>query len=671
MVERRLQRRLRVAFLWVLTATLVGWMVYDRDISTADAPTPVADDAEHSALFRINGVSNADVAPGDAIVVFVASDDPDQPLSATVSKAPAQILSRQPGRVVVKIPPETEPGKASIRLVQGDLRTKPHDLRVRLPKRAKLFREIIGGIALLVLGLRTLARGLRSWAGQGMRIFLQTLASATPRALGVGMAVGAATQLSTSAAALVVSLVESRLLAFGAGAAILLGAHLGAVISGAVLPLGFTRGSLPLVVIGVAWLTVAVDRRAQSFGKVLVGTGLLFYGLHVLVQGIEPLASDPAILPFIGLLHAGTGSGLLTCVLVGTVLSALLQGPGPTFGIVLGLAQASGAFGLTDGVAVLSGCLLGASINSAAVAWPWGGESRKLAVAQLSAGAVGTVVMVPFVGLISRLAESIVPGDSSLVAWTRHGASFPRMGEHLGAGFLLSQGFAVGVAALFLPTALRFATRRAQAEAPRRRASDRAPALEARGRVELAAAVALHAGAISRVLAMAKTGDREKGVEAEHILGDARATIEQLAPTLATAAGDEESSLLPAAISLLHLQRSIEELLRSVERRVERNLAVVADDGGALLALETLVLAGLESVRSSLSSGTPSDLEQARAREIRINAREAAERRSIGRTGAVSAERVASTELLDALENVGNHVYRASEVLAADVDALE
>ena len=94
--------------------------------------------------------------------------------------------------------------------------------------------------------------------------------------------------------------------------------------------------------------------------------------------------------------------------------------------------------------------------------------------------------------------------------------------------------------------------------------------------------------------------------------------------------------------------------------------ALLADEGGALVALETLVVAGLEAIRTSLANGTPSDLEQSRAREIRINAREAAERRSLGRTGAVSVERVASTELLDALENVGNHIYRASEALSAE-----
>ena len=81
----------------------------------------------------------------------------------------------------------------------------------------KLFREVIGGLALLFFGLRVMARGGRQYTGdRGKGVFAQ-IGRRTPAALGLGVAVGGITQFTTTAAGLVVGLVESHLHGGGAG----------------------------------------------------------------------------------------------------------------------------------------------------------------------------------------------------------------------------------------------------------------------------------------------------------------------------------------------------------------------------------------------------------------------------------------------------------------------
>ena len=111
------------------------------------------------------------------------------------------------------------------------------------------------------------------------------------------MAVGGITQFTTTAAGLVVGLVESHLMAVAPAVAVLLGAQLGAAVTPSVLGLVSTREGLLVLSIGVLWLTLAADRRSEAFGKIILGCGLLFFGLHLLRQGFEPLVSNPELLP--------------------------------------------------------------------------------------------------------------------------------------------------------------------------------------------------------------------------------------------------------------------------------------------------------------------------------------------------------------------------------------
>src|SRR5207237_5986298 len=148
-----------------------------------------------------------------------------------------------------------------------------------------------------------------------------------------------------------------------------------------------------LVTVGVLWLTLAGDRRGQALGKVILGCGLLFYGLHLLRVGFEPLVADPEVLPYIDRFQADHLGGLLACMSAGAVLAALLQGPAPAFALVLGLTQATGRLDLQSALAILAGTGLGGSVGTAVVAWPFGREPRRMARLYFLLALAGTVLL--------------------------------------------------------------------------------------------------------------------------------------------------------------------------------------------------------------------------------------------------------------------------------------
>ena len=203
---------------------------------------------------------------------------------------------------------------------------------------------MVGGLALLFFGLRVMARGRPAvHRRSGPRACWPRSGGARRAALGLGVAVGGITQFTTTAAGLVVGLVESHLIAVAPAVAVLLGAQLGAAVTPSVLGLVSTREGLLVLSIGVLWLALAVDRRSEAFGKIILGCGLLFFGLHLLRQGFEPLVSNPELLPYIDHFDAGTlGRAAVLRGWPGVLLTALLQGPAPVFVLVLGLAQSTG-----------------------------------------------------------------------------------------------------------------------------------------------------------------------------------------------------------------------------------------------------------------------------------------------------------------------------------------
>jgi phosphate:Na+ symporter len=646
MAEAR-RRRVRPALLWALTACVIAFATFDSNDEPASAR--VRADGYDASHIRITAISDTQVAPGDAIVLSVDGLDDAPPVEATVGKRAAPVLERHGADLVVRIPDDEPQGKSSIRIGQGARRSKPYDLQVRRPRLAKSLRNLIGGLALLLIGLDALSRGLRKLAGHRLRRRLGELVRSAWRAVGTGVLVGGATQLATTAAALIVNLSESELIAPASAVALLVGAHLGSALTGALLPFAITRDSLLIVAAGVLWQSLAADRRGQAIGHLFVGAGLVLYGLHVVDTGVAPFVAHPATLPFVRFLESGSFGAIAACVALGVLLATLLQGPGPLFGLVVGLLQVSGTLGLTNALAMLAGTPLGAALGTTLVAWPMGRSARRLAWAHLRMGALATGMMAATCGLWARLAIAIGPGELGEHAFGQR-ILYPRAHAHLAIGFLAAQLASTALVVLILPRLSRKLAPRAVGA--RITGSAEVPAL--------AQLVPACQDALKLVPTLVQHGNRDEAGEAERQLERAARSVEA---QLATGT----SVPRPPLVAAIHLTSALGELVRVAERGVERGIVLDAEQQKMLAGVHELVAQGLSAVGDALLQGAV-ELEPARAREIRLNAREAEARRVLAAGDGAPAGAVQLGALLDAYEGVGNRVWRALEAAALEVD---
>jgi len=662
-----LGRPWRTAFGWAVTLALLIFAL--SDWGDADEPKAHAthEEDDGGGQLRITSISDGEVNPGDAVVVSFAGAAPSPPLEARLAKRPAEIIEREPSAVVVRIPEDAPPGKAALRLGQGSQRSKAWDLHVRATNYRKLVARLVGGLALFVLGLGLLALGIRGLAGNRLRALLGRLTVSPPRAVGVGALVGAATQLTSSAAAFTVSLVEARVLAVGPAVAVLVGAQFGASLSGALLPVQLARESLLLIATGVLWTRIGQSRRGRVLANVVLGTGLMLYGLHLLQTSVEPLVSDPKILPYLGYLRSADVASTLACAATGVVLAFVLQGVGPVYVLVVGLAQTT-TLPLANALAILAGTNLGAAFGMAVIAWQAGPTTRPLARSHLLFGATAAAFVVATLPVWTRLAAVVVGGGDDLAYG--HSVLRTHIAPQLALGFAAAQLAVIAIWLGVLPMLVGRVTRaRTRAVAPPEETTPHAidrELVEVLERLRRALAFALE---------MSRAGERTSSAECEAALADARRRLEARykAITAEQASSDIERGAR-SLVAAMQLQRAVEQAVHVAELGVERGVRLTDEAKHQLAAMHAIAHESFEALLAALADGNLPDLEDAGAREIRMNALEAAGRKVAvahrKRSTTTSSLQIGIAELIDSYENVGNHLFRLAKALAEDSDEI-
>jgi hypothetical protein len=645
---------------WLVGAILLA--VYlnlpDHQAETAAEDTDAAGSPEK---FEVLAVRPIDPNPRAAVVIRYAGTGEVQ--GASIGKVPLEIIERPPGALVARIPADTEAGIHKIRVVGAGERSKPFRIKVEPVDWRKRFRNLVGGLALVLFGLELLSRAMREATGLDNAVKLARIAVRRDASYAFGGLLGALVQSTSSVAGVLGALVATNLLGVTAAAAAFLGAGLASgaapfLLTSVVAP----NEGLIAVALGVVWVRLADDRRSKALGRLILGAGVMAFGLHVLRPGFEPLLSEPLLLT---LLDGFRGQGLVTlfnCVVLGVALAALLQGPAPVLLLVVSLAETTGVWNFPSAVAVVAGSGLGAALG-ATLALPRAAHARGLGLVNLVTGAASTLIGVAGVPIWCALSDWIVRGYPHETQWGQR-VLLPNIGLHLAVAFGLSQVAAALVLLPVVPALSRAVERRmSKRSASSRPAGERSPRLHQ----GLAEVLRAEQRALAPIAELAVRGTRSLSGRAERELSQARATLDGL-----LGAPDDLAELQPALLNCLQLQSAIEQLLRQTDRLVEARLTagnearLPADEEAALLEMQRLLGDGIDELALSLESGLPLDGEHNRAREIRMNAVEAELR------GAVSLERLQISarhvelgvlEWAGSCEIAGNHVYRLGQAL--------
>jgi Na+/phosphate symporter len=676
-----LRRRLRLIAAWVLSALLFAayFALPDSDDAAPLSAAVPVDSTGDARKLEIVDVSPPSASPGDAVTVTFTGAADATLVKVVVAKEDAEILARRPGAVVARLPKTVEIGRAKLRIAVEGERSKPYDLRIKKWSWRKPFRNLVGGFALLLFGITVFARGVGGAAGFRSAHTLARLGRRPPAALGFGAGLGALLVSTTAAAGVLAGLVSSRLLALVPAAAALMGALIGSAAAPLLTGLIDPREGLLLVAVGVLFLGLASDRRASAFGRLLLGAGLIAFGLQTMRPGFDLITQHPSLLAVVSRISADSVSGVAACALLGAALVAILQGPAPVVVLVLVLVQTTARWDLRTALAVLAGSGLGAAVG-ALVTTPAGRRCRQLAALHLLLGLSATLLSAATVVFWTAITDRLIPGSAAEIAWGRR-VLMPNMALHLGAAFALSQLASALLLLPFIPALARLVERLDPL--------DRAVALPRVGdgvgaaARDLDAALATARRALGPLSELALEGRREAGRATEHALADAHVALEDLLSVTIPALPESErrAQLGRLAFATLQVQRSLETVRKQAEQMTDGRMAasggrdrvspLPADDEATLRDMHGLLSEGLDLVMAAIAEGTPLELDGARAREIQMNGLEARARATLLAGGAGTRKDLGVLELADAYETAGNQLYRLAEAAAQPVEMVE
>lgn len=264
-----------------------------------------------------------------------------------------------------------------------------------------LLLEALGGLGLFILGMKTMSDGLQRLAGDRVRRFLEVATGNRLTAPLFGGLLGFLLQSSSAAAILIVGSVNAGLMSLYQALAVLLGTGLGTVLSVHFFTLKIPFLSLPAIFIGVVLKFFSQRRRSAYLGDLLLGAGLLYFGLETMDAHFSPLREEAVFGHYDFLV-----SSRVYALFSGALLTFMVQSGRTAVAIILALA-ANGLLSPEAGVAMISGEALGTSCMAAIGAIGGSVSAKRTVVMYFLMSAGAALLMLLFLRPLVLLAETL------------------------------------------------------------------------------------------------------------------------------------------------------------------------------------------------------------------------------------------------------------------------
>jgi phosphate:Na+ symporter len=284
---------------------------------------------------------------------------------------------------------------------------------------------LLGGLGLFLFGMKIMSEGLQKVAGSRMRKILAALTNNRIIGTLVGIAVTAIIQSSSATTVMVVGFVNAGLMSLVQSIGIILGANIGTTVTAQLIAFKITKYALPAIGIGAGFKLFSKNQKWSYIGEILLGFGLLFFGLSVMKTAFDPLkASEEFRQIFIMV-----GDNHLLGVLIGAVLTIIVQSSSATIGITIALAS-TGILNFEASVALILGENIGTTITANLAAIGTNLAARRTALAHFLFNTIGVCYMLVFFKFFTGFISSITPGDADFVIQTQEQVA--RMGGDIG-----------------------------------------------------------------------------------------------------------------------------------------------------------------------------------------------------------------------------------------------
>ncbi len=225
---------------------------------------------------------------------------------------------------------------------------------------------LFGGLGLFIYGMHLMSEGLKIVAGNKMKHLLEVLTNNRIKAVLVGTVVTIMVQSSSTTTVMVVGFVNASLMTLTQAAGIILGANIGTTVMAQLIAFNVSAIAPLFIGIGTFLALFGKKKSYRDFGSIVLGFGILFFGVNTMSATMEPLKDSPVFISWI----TTYGKNPLLGLFLGTVITGIMQSSGATLGLLQALAI-SGVFagvGGTQAVEICIPMMIGTNIGTCVTA---------------------------------------------------------------------------------------------------------------------------------------------------------------------------------------------------------------------------------------------------------------------------------------------------------------
>ena len=284
----------------------------------------------------------------------------------------------------------------------------------------ELWAGLFGGLALFLYGMDVMTQALKSAAGDYMKDILGKLTRNRFVGVGMGAFVTAIIQSSSVTTVILVGFISAGLMSMSQSVAVIIGANIGTTITAQILAFKVTKIALPLVAGGFLLSFTAKRENWRQTGMIILGLGLVFYGMSIMSTALNPLRSyEPFIEFMISMQNPLLGA------LVGAAFTAVVQSSSATTGILIVMAS-QGLIGLESAIAIALGANIGTCVTAGLATIGKPREAVRAALVHTLFNVAGVLIWISFIPQLAEFAQWVSPASPGLSGADQLAAETPR-----------------------------------------------------------------------------------------------------------------------------------------------------------------------------------------------------------------------------------------------------
>lgn len=272
--------------------------------------------------------------------------------------------------------------------------------------------SLLGGLAIFIFGMNMMSECLQKAAGEKMKSILALLTKNPVMGVAAGALTTAVLQSSSATTVMAIGFVSASLMTLPQAVSIILGANIGTTMTAQIIAFKVSDYIFVFVFAGFAVAYIAKTEKLKNIGQTIFAFGILFLGIETMGDVMKPLASSPFFLKMIEQVADIPALG----VIVGTLMTLVVQSSSATIAVLQNFAEQAGAdgvtsvLGLTGAIPLLLGDNVGTTITAFLASIGQAKDAKRTALAHCIFNLSGCLLFIwliqPFAAVIRWISPS-------------------------------------------------------------------------------------------------------------------------------------------------------------------------------------------------------------------------------------------------------------------------